>query len=117
MELYDCTKINSKSFNLYYYTSLGYREAVFCSDNFLGQSGTTIRGHEFHWSHTKFEEEVKHLYNIRGIRNKMWTETGYCSNNICASYIHVHFASNKKIVKKWFNDKLLMDRLCLKQYL
>jgi len=29
MELYDCTKINSKSFNLYYYTSLGIALGLF----------------------------------------------------------------------------------------
>ncbi|HJO95617.1 MAG TPA: cobyrinate a,c-diamide synthase [Victivallales bacterium] len=84
--------------------SLGYREAVLCEDTFFGKAGTTVRGHEFHWSSTEFEEEVKPLYNVRGTRNKTWTEAGYCLNNICAGYIHIHFASNREAIKNWFDN-------------
>ncbi|MCP4181076.1 MAG: cobyrinate a,c-diamide synthase [bacterium] len=84
--------------------SLGYREAVLCNNSFLGKAGTSLRGHEFHWSSSEFEDNVKPFYNVRGVRNRKWIETGYYSKNICAGYIHAHFASNRDAVKYWFDN-------------
>ncbi|MCF6175837.1 MAG: cobyrinate a,c-diamide synthase [Victivallaceae bacterium] len=82
--------------------SLGYREVRSCHDSFLGSAGTALRGHEFHWSSIEFSSEPASAWKMRGTRKKStWIPTGYSTENIIASYIHLHFASNPAAIKHW----------------
>ena len=79
--------------------SFGYREAKTCKDSFFGQAGTILRGHEFHWSDTEFTAPVEPLWLTRGSHPEAeWSPCGYHSGNVCASYIHLHLASNPAAV-------------------
>jgi cobyrinic acid a,c-diamide synthase len=79
--------------------SFGYREAKTCKETFWGPPGTVFRGHEFHWSDTEFTSETEPLWLTKGAQQEdKWTPCGYHSGNICASYIHLHLASNPAAV-------------------
>jgi cobyrinic acid a,c-diamide synthase len=84
--------------------SLGYREVNSCNHSFLGPPGTILRGHEFHWSTTKFTKEPIPAWRMLSTRkDAKLTATGYQAKNIMASYIHLHFASNINAIKNWYN--------------
>ncbi|TDO92167.1 cobyrinic acid a,c-diamide synthase [Halanaerobium saccharolyticum] len=76
---------------------MGYREIEAVSDNLLLNRGDKARGHVFHYSKiSKIEGNVKKNYSYRK------TEEGYSSlENILASYVHLHFASNPELVKNF----------------
>ena len=79
--------------------SFGYREAKTCRETFFGPAGTVFRGHEFHWSDTEFTTKTEPLWLIKGAQQAdEWTPCGYHSGNVCASYIHLHLASNPAAV-------------------
>jgi len=76
---------------------MGYREIKAVSDNLLLNKGEKARGHVFHYSKiSKIEGNVKRKYSYRKIKE------GYSTlENILASYVHLHFASNPEIVKNF----------------
>ena len=82
---------------------MGYREVKAVSDNLLFKKGEKARGHVFHYSKIKkIEQNVKRNYSYRK------KEEGYSTlNNILASYVHLHFASNPEIVNN-FLEKVLV---------
>lgn len=79
-----------------------YAEATF--DNVLCSKGLKIKGHEFHNSFiVDLPSDSKFAFNMlmgEGILNK---KDGLVKNNMLASYMHIHFAQNKKIVKNFLN--------------
>lgn len=69
--------------------SLGYREATSLQDSPLAQAGSTLRGHEFHFS------ELTHppthpAYRWQGHDGVEIVE-GYAQGNVLASYLHLHY--------------------------
>jgi cobyrinic acid a,c-diamide synthase len=84
--------------------SFGYREAKTCEDTFFGPAGTIFKGHEFHWSDVEFNSVVEPLWLTKGSHPESeWSPCGYNSGNVCASYIHLHFASNLKAIASMFH--------------
>jgi cobyrinic acid a,c-diamide synthase len=107
--------------------ALGYREAVLKQDSIFGPKGSTVRGHEFHYSeiadrgqesgigNTKLKP-LSHfnpptlkssnpslIYSVKdGSGNKLKDE-GYRINNALGSYIHIHFGSNQTIAGNFIN--------------
>lgn len=69
---------------------VGYVEAELQQDTILGPKGTTLRGHEFHFS----EDEVTGTrpFCFRRMRNGETYEAGAASGNVLGSYLHLHFA-------------------------
>jgi cobyrinic acid a,c-diamide synthase len=79
--------------------SFGYREVKTCKDTFFGPAGTIFRGHEFHWSDIEFNSPAEPLWLTKGSHPEdEWSQCGYHSGNVCASYIHLHLASNPAAV-------------------
>lgn len=74
---------------------MGYREITARSDNLLLAKGDQARGHVFHYSQiTNIAPELERKYKYREQLE------GYSSSdNILASYVHLHFWSNPKIVE------------------
>ncbi|ADQ15606.1 cobyrinate a,c-diamide synthase [Halanaerobium hydrogeniformans] len=74
---------------------MGYREIESISDNILFKKGEKARGHVFHYSKISGpinEQELNYQYKA--------SKGGYSVNdNVLASYLHLHFASNPKIVE------------------
>ncbi|MDP4127959.1 MAG: cobyrinate a,c-diamide synthase [Bacillota bacterium] len=80
---------------------IGYRRGVFREDNFLGPRGTTVQGHEFHYSRVAYEKEFPVAYELfKGDQSDRME--GYARDNIVASYLHLHFAGHPELLEHWF---------------
>lgn len=82
---------------------IGYRRGVFREDNFLGPRGTTVQGHEFHYSRVTFDQEFPAAYELFRGDNADRME-GYARDNIVASYLHLHFSGHQELLEHWFKS-------------
>ncbi|WP_419784312.1 cobyrinate a,c-diamide synthase [Maridesulfovibrio sp.] len=86
------------------FQALGYREIQFTSDTFLGETGTTVRGHEFHYSALDgIPDEIKKSYQVTSKKGISEDEGFAANNNTLGSYIHLHFASNPQVAENFVN--------------
>lgn len=77
------------------FQALGYRKVELLSDGLLGAAGTTLRGHEFHYSRIENPSGIALAPALRiEDRRGRVSHGGFCRNNVLASYIHVHFGSH-----------------------
>jgi len=77
--------------------SLGYRQVEFVSESVIGASGADCRGHEFHYSEIgRMPDNVERCYSVSRQGTELGLE-GYRVRNCLASYIHLHFGSNREI--------------------
>jgi len=76
--------------------SLGYREITTNRKSLLGPAGTTIRGHEFHYSRMEPYDEasVASVYRVAPRNGQEGIEEGLSINGVLGSYIHLHWGSN-----------------------
>ena len=83
---------------------IGYRRGVFREDNFLGPRGTTVQGHEFHYSRVSFENEYSPAYELfKGDQSDKME--GYARDNIVASYLHLHFSGHQELLEHWLSSR------------
>jgi len=76
--------------------ALGYREVTVTLSGSLFPRGKKARGHEFHYSEIEpMQAGVKHVYDVLSSGNKEHYREGYAKGGMLASYVHLHFASNK----------------------
>jgi cobyrinic acid a,c-diamide synthase len=80
---------------------LGYTEARSLQDGIFGPAGTTLRGHEFHWSEVVPDASQTALFEVRDAHGRRQEQVGIQQGNIHASYFHPHFASNPAAVDAW----------------
>ncbi len=76
--------------------SLGYREVALSADTLLGPAGTTLRGHEFHYSgldETPAAGGWKTVYAVSDRLGRPKTREGYQVRRTLGSYVHLHFGS------------------------
>ena len=77
--------------------ALGYREVTLCSDTILGNSGLTIRGHEFHYSELISPlAPVTTAFSITDRAGVTKKPEGYVAQRTLGSYNHLHFGSQPK---------------------
>jgi cobyrinic acid a,c-diamide synthase len=77
------------------FRALGYREVRMLQQTPLGEAGTVLRGHEFHYSYLRSGAgEEGSAYQVRDRRGVQRNPQGFVQNNVLGSYIHLHFASN-----------------------
>jgi len=70
--------------------ALGYREITTTLATCFGPPGTTLRGHEFHYSEIgAMPEHIGRAYQLNNGQAE-----GYALGNILGGYLHLHFASN-----------------------
>jgi len=79
--------------------NLGYRTVRALADNPVLQRGEEVRGHEFHWSQIGGESEGQPAYLILEQKRK----EGFCTGNVLASYIHLHFASRPGMAQRFIS--------------
>ncbi len=80
--------------------ALGYREVQLTGDTLLGPAGTTLRGHEFHYSEIAVETgPVRKVYRLTPRRSGPSQAEGFTVGNILASYVHLHFGSNPEAAR------------------
>jgi cobyrinic acid a,c-diamide synthase len=84
--------------------ALGYREVTLTADTVIGPAGTTIRGHEFHYSAIETAESsldtVYHVSDRAGIDKP---PGGYYSDRTLGSYTHLHFGSQPQVAEHFVN--------------
>jgi cobyrinic acid a,c-diamide synthase len=76
--------------------SLGYREIQLQADCLLGQTGQTLRGHEFHYSEiVSPAADIPTRYITTRRDGQPSASEGYQVHQTLGSYIHLHFGSNQ----------------------
>lgn len=88
--------------------TLGYVELVLQQDCILGNKGSMLRGHEFHYSEivgteTESLEQWNRPYAASYRRSGSSVAEGFNNGSILASYVHVHFASNPNCAGSFVN--------------
>ncbi|RLB70220.1 MAG: hypothetical protein DRH03_07430 [Deltaproteobacteria bacterium] len=81
--------------------SLGYREVTTLAETPFGPTGTTMRGHEFHWSEMELQQSCPPLYRQQSRRGGEKL-CGVHVRNVFASYIHLHFISTPQVIQAWY---------------
>jgi cobyrinic acid a,c-diamide synthase len=83
--------------------ALGYRHATSLADNLLVPAGTTLRGHEFHYSVWDAPDAaLAHAaWRLRGARADSPEQyAGYADGSLLASYLHLPFAQNPALAER-----------------
>jgi len=79
--------------------TLGYRTVELSQGCILGVSGTTARGHEFHYSTLVPKGRLDYACVLRDARGEPKGSDGLIVGNTLALYAHLHFASQPQIAK------------------
>lgn len=85
----------------------GYSTARAKQDTLLAHKGEEIKGHEFH--HSEFFTDLPCAFSLYKTQNgkivKEW-DGGYQIGNTLASYLHIHFYQNPKLLCHWLDKAL-----------
>jgi len=85
--------------------SLGYVEVTLQEDSLWGAKGTTLRGHEFHYSELTEDPSVNpdwtSIYRVRRPLSGVAADEGFQCGRILASYVHLHLASRPEAVERF----------------
>jgi cobyrinic acid a,c-diamide synthase len=78
----------------------GYAEATFLQDTLLGPTGTSVRGHRFHYSvYAPGDAQPASAYRItRATTGEVHLE-GLRLHNVLATYLHVHLGSHPQMAQ------------------
>lgn len=93
---------------------LGYREVLLQEDSLLGNKGSSVRGHEFHYSEIDNRGQrsvvcrgevtsplrLSKIYSVKDSSGNNLGDEGYRIKNALGSYIHLHFGSNPSMAVK-----------------
>ncbi len=69
----------------------GYVTVDITQDGLLGQAGTQLRGHSFHYSRMAGPTDTPTSYRLTYSLSRREEDEGYQVGSVLASYIHVHF--------------------------
>ncbi|MFC0558167.1 cobyrinate a,c-diamide synthase [Halalkalibacter alkalisediminis] len=83
-------------------SAIGYREVETVSETVFGKKGALIRGHEFHYSTSRFMESVQPAFSYKTLNGER-QHVGFQANGVLASYIHLHLASNPELALTWMD--------------
>jgi cobyrinic acid a,c-diamide synthase len=81
--------------------AIGYVEVTLEADTPIGPAGTRFRGHQFRYSRlTEPDGAVALAYSVRRRGTDEPLREGYrIGNNVLASYVHAHWASNPRVAE------------------
>jgi cobyrinic acid a,c-diamide synthase len=79
-------------------SALGYVEVETTKDTLLGPAGGRFRGHQFRYSRF-VTSEPPGQYRLHTRRTAAITDEGYGRDNVLASYVHAHWASNPSLAE------------------
>lgn len=84
---------------------LGYIIVKAKNDNILCRKGDSFRAHEFHYSSLlNLPPDTSFAYEVSKKNGTPSKHDGICTDNVLASYAHVHFASNPVLAKNFLNS-------------
>jgi cobyrinic acid a,c-diamide synthase len=75
----------------------GYATATITKDCIIGQQGTVVRGHSFHYSRISERPEMSTAYRVQYSLSGREESEGFSVGNILASYVHLHFRAAPSI--------------------
>jgi cobyrinic acid a,c-diamide synthase len=78
--------------------TLGYREVRARRDSPVARADQRLRGHEFHWSLCDPPPDEIAAYDVLGDAARA---EGYAIENVLASYLHLHFASDPMLAPRF----------------
>ena len=78
--------------------TLGYRELEVLGDSPLAVTGQRLRGHEFHYSTITSRQPLPPAYRLPDGRTE-----GVLTENVLASYVHVHLGSDPGLAERLVN--------------
>ena len=78
--------------------TLGYRTVEVTHPCFLGPAGTSLRGHEFHYSRLESNDHLRYACTLTDAEGKPVGQDGLITGNTLAMYSHLHFASRPETV-------------------
>ncbi len=85
--------------------ALGYVEVVTAAASPLGPAGTRFRGHQFRYSELVADGDFSNcIYGMRTRRGPLHEREGYVMDNVLASYVHGHWASNPAIARHFVSQ-------------
>lgn len=80
--------------------ALGYREVTLAADCALGTQGTTLRGHEYHYSHlVEAAPAARALWHSADRKGRALGPEGLLLGSVSGTYVHTHFASNPNVAR------------------
>jgi cobyrinic acid a,c-diamide synthase len=80
--------------------ALGYVEVETRKASMLGSAGLRFRGHQFRYSSLEMtHSDIEKIYLVRSRSGAEASTEGYRINNVLASYIHAHWASNPLVAQ------------------
>jgi cobyrinic acid a,c-diamide synthase len=77
--------------------TLGYRELTVTHTGLLGEQGTKIRGHEFHYSSLQPKGDLDYLGHLSDAQGRDRGEDGITIDHVIALYTHLHFSSHPHV--------------------
>jgi cobyrinic acid a,c-diamide synthase len=82
--------------------ALGYREVTVTAGDAIFPGGGKARGHEFHYSEIEpMGKGVSLAYSLKKGGGGEETKEGYMTANVLASYVHLHFLSNRGFARRF----------------
>ncbi len=79
--------------------NFGYKEVFLDKECIFGPVGTTLKGHEFHWSTIDIDGKNENFVLTGNVKEDNQVEAGQVCGNVFASYIHLHFLSNPEVIR------------------
>ena len=84
---------------------LGYITVKVKRDNILCKRGNSFRAHEFHYSSLlNLAPDTTYAYEVSKKDGAPSKYDGICTDNVLASYAHLHLASNPALAKNFLNS-------------
>jgi cobyrinic acid a,c-diamide synthase len=81
---------------------MGYVTAEANCDNLLLEAGQEVKGHQFHYSKlVNIDDNLEQAYQLFGGRGSDGRFAGIVTDNLLASYLHLHFASQPQVVDRF----------------
>ena len=83
--------------------TVGYVECTALRDSPLAAAGTVVRGHEFHFSTTTPDTGTEEFAAWQFVKKRTGAAyaAGYARGSLVASYLHLHFAGNPELVRRF----------------
>lgn len=79
----------------------GYVEVELMRECLLGDKGTVMRGHSFHYSRLAATSELPAAFHARYSISGRSGDEGVMFRNVLASYVHLHFGGSPSIAAKF----------------
>jgi cobyrinic acid a,c-diamide synthase len=80
----------------------GYRDLSLASDGILGDAGTALRGHEFHFARLLAGAQAgTHAYSVHDVEGEPLGLEGWSTPTLLASFVHLHFGQDPRLAERF----------------